>query len=93
MLAHKFAGVALQHEARCPVCASAPQWCPVLVDALQAVIDWRDGRALSSRAAWLRAGHEIAAVRGLLGLDVVSGEPWPLEREHATAPEIAGRAA
>jgi hypothetical protein len=45
---------ACAHRRECPTCSAGGPWCPSLTDAFAAVVEWRDGRELRSRAAWLR---------------------------------------
>jgi hypothetical protein len=48
--AHRAAG--------CEVCAAGYSPCPVVHEAIERVIEWRDRRIKLSRAAWLRARQD-----------------------------------
>jgi hypothetical protein len=45
-------------EAGCEVCAAGYPPCPVVREAIERVVEWRDRRALLSRAAWLRTRQD-----------------------------------
>jgi hypothetical protein len=49
--------VAMIHRERCATCAGERGIlnCAPMGEAIEAVIDWRNGRVLKSKAAWLRA--------------------------------------
>jgi hypothetical protein len=48
-----------EHRAAgCEVCAAGYPPCPVMTDAIERVVEWRDRRIRLSRAAWLRAREE-----------------------------------
>jgi hypothetical protein len=51
---------ARQHRDHCSVCSAGGPWCPGMVEALEIVIEWRDGRILRSKANYLR---ELETVR------------------------------
>lgn len=59
LLTWEFVNAVQQHRERCPECAAGGPWCQPLVDAFQAVLDWRQGRILFSRAAFHRAHQDI----------------------------------
>jgi hypothetical protein len=52
---------ALIHRERCSTCRAGDRWCPPMAEALEATLDWRDGRILRSKAAFLRLAEERAA--------------------------------
>jgi hypothetical protein len=45
-------------EAGCELCTVGYPPCPVVGDAIERVIQWRQGRMLLSLAAWLRARQD-----------------------------------
>jgi hypothetical protein len=51
------------HREGCSICRTGGPWCVPLVDGLEAVLDWREGRVLRSKAAWLRARQTLAEER------------------------------
>jgi hypothetical protein len=54
LLAFEFVRAARVHRLECLICLAGGPWCPRLAEAFAAVLEWRDGRELRSRAAWLR---------------------------------------
>jgi hypothetical protein len=59
LLAHELVRAAFIHRERCSVCsapriAAARDICAPMLDAIRGVVEWRDGRILRSKAAWLR---------------------------------------
>jgi hypothetical protein len=47
-----------EHKTRCARCQAEKATgfpCPAVTEAIEAVLDWRRGRQLLSRAEWLRA--------------------------------------
>jgi hypothetical protein len=60
LLVHELVRVGFVHRARCTVC-SGGRWCSAMHDALDALLEWRDGRVLRSKAAWLRSRGSEAA--------------------------------
>jgi hypothetical protein len=59
LLARELVRVAFIHREKCSTCRAGGPWCPAMVDALEAVLEWREGRVLRSKAAWLRARQEL----------------------------------
>jgi hypothetical protein len=57
LLTHEFVKAARAHKERCP-CSGGP-WCDPLRAAFDAVIEWRDGRILRSKAEWLRIHQNL----------------------------------
>jgi hypothetical protein len=55
LLVHELVKAVHAHREACSTCKVGSPWCAPLGDALQAVVDWRRGRVLRSKAAWLRA--------------------------------------
>ena len=47
-----------EHRERCARCAAGHPPCPSVRGAIQAVLYWREARALLSRAEWLRAERD-----------------------------------
>jgi hypothetical protein len=45
-------------KADCEVCAAGYPPCPVITNAIERLVEWRDVRILLSRAAWLRARQD-----------------------------------
>jgi hypothetical protein len=60
LLIEEFTRVAFVHREKCSTCRAGGPWCPPMVDALEAVFEWREGRVLRSKASWLRARQELA---------------------------------
>jgi hypothetical protein len=54
VVAHAFVKAAYVHRERCGTCSSGGPWCLPLREALDGVVEWRHGRVLRSKAAWLR---------------------------------------
>jgi hypothetical protein len=57
LLVHELVLAVRFHRERCPVCATGEPGgiaCESILAAVAAVIDWRRGRILRSRARWLR---------------------------------------
>jgi hypothetical protein len=54
VLAFEFTKAAYAHRDRCAVCSEGGPWCDSLRSALDAVLEWREGRKLRSKAQWLR---------------------------------------
>ena len=48
------------HREGCSICREGGPWCAPLVGALDAVVEWRRGRILRSKAQWLRARDTAA---------------------------------
>lgn len=55
LLAHEFTETALAHRERCTICSQGGPWCDPLEEVFEAILRWRAGRILQSKAAWLRA--------------------------------------
>jgi hypothetical protein len=53
VLVHELVEVAFEHREHCEACRRGNR-CHVLGSAIDEVIEWRDRRALRSRAVWLR---------------------------------------
>jgi hypothetical protein len=53
-IAWEFVRSAFVHREKCTTCRAGDRWCPLLAEALEHAIDWRDGRILRSKAAFLR---------------------------------------
>jgi 1,6-anhydro-N-acetylmuramate kinase len=60
LLVHELVRVGFVHRARCTVCGGG-RWCPAMHEALDVLLEWREGRVLRSKAAWLRARESEAA--------------------------------
>jgi hypothetical protein len=54
VLVNAFVGAACAHKA-CVRCRELNTWCPPMISAFEAVLEWRRSRQLRSRAEWLRA--------------------------------------
>jgi hypothetical protein len=48
------------HRLRCVVCQTRGARCPHLVEAIEAVPDWRESRETPSKATWHRRGEDAA---------------------------------
>lgn len=48
-------GLAAHEETGCTTCEAGYPPCPKVTRAIEAVVEWRDRRVLTSKAAWLRA--------------------------------------
>ena len=55
LLVYELIKVAHAHRVGCTICKTGGPWCAPLGEALEAVVEWRQGRILRSKAAWLRA--------------------------------------
>jgi hypothetical protein len=53
LLFEEFVGIYFRHRDRCDACGKGP-WCEPMRDAFEIVLDWKRGRELRSKAAWLR---------------------------------------
>jgi hypothetical protein len=60
LLVHEFIRAAFAHRADCETCRGGRAWCGPLADAFEGVLEWRRGRVLRSRAAWLRELQDTA---------------------------------
>jgi hypothetical protein len=58
ILIHAFVDAEGQHRERCETCSVGGPWCTSLREAFEAVLEWRTGRHLRSKAAWLRAREQ-----------------------------------
>jgi hypothetical protein len=54
LLAFHFAKAHYLHRGHCLVCGRGGPYCIPLREALEAILDWRTGRILANKAAWLR---------------------------------------
>lgn len=54
LLARELVRSAFLHREKCSTCRAGDRWCPVMDEALGHVLDWREGRILQSKAAFLR---------------------------------------
>ncbi len=54
VLAFEFVRVHALHVPACEECRQSGPWCKRLRDSFDAVLEWREGRALRSKATWLR---------------------------------------
>ena len=59
VLLDEFVKHARAHREACRVCRTGGPWCASLVEAFDVLLDWKRGRELRSKAAWLRA-RELA---------------------------------
>jgi hypothetical protein len=68
LLAYELVKAAWRHREGCSVCSRGGPWCGPLREAVEGVIEWRQGRVLQSLAAWLReredAAEQAAVTRG-----------------------------
>lgn len=55
-----FTAGAFAHREQCSHCREGGPWCTPLVDAFEAVLEWREGRTLRTRATALRARQDFA---------------------------------
>jgi hypothetical protein len=60
LLIHELVKVAVFHERRCSICRQERGilHCSPMGEAIEAVIEWRDGRVLQSKANWLRVRQQ-----------------------------------
>jgi hypothetical protein len=61
VLLEEFVRVAFIHRGHCAICSAGGPWCEPLREALDALLEWRRGRELRSKAEWLRARQEDRA--------------------------------
>lgn len=61
VLLHEFVKAAYLHRDHCSTCRGGGPWCLPLREALEGVLEWRRGRALRSRADWLRLRNDLRA--------------------------------
>ena len=54
LLVTEFVRAVFAHRRGCSVCAAGGPWCDVLRDAFEGLLEWRAGRILRSKGAWLR---------------------------------------
>jgi len=54
VLLHAFVQVRDRHLPTCAVCRERGPWCQRLRDSFDAVLEWREGRELRSKATYLR---------------------------------------
>ena len=54
VLIFEFVRVHALHVPACEECRQRGPWCRRLRDSFDAVLEWREGRVLRSKAAWLR---------------------------------------
>lgn len=59
LLVHKFVACVGEHRARCAHCRQGGPWCAPVRDAFEAILTWRQGRVLLTRAAVLRARQDL----------------------------------
>jgi hypothetical protein len=74
LLTAELVRVVFIHREHCATCRGerGVLYCDGIGEAIAAVLDWRDGRVLRSKAAWLRARedevaiarHELVSTRG-----------------------------
>jgi hypothetical protein len=60
LLVYEFTGAVALHDAQCGTCRARGEWCAALSDACNALLEWREGRMLASKAAFLRS-EEVRA--------------------------------
>jgi hypothetical protein len=60
LLTHELVRVAWIHRERCGVCSQSRQTCDAFGGAIEALLEWRTGRILRSKATWLRARQTLA---------------------------------
>jgi hypothetical protein len=61
VLVHELVRVGFLHREACSCCRAGYPPCPRLGEAIETVIEWRDGRVLRSKAEWLRGREDAAA--------------------------------
>lgn len=84
VLVFEFVRVHEVHVPACEVCRQRGPWCPRLLGAFDAVLDWRQGRELRSQAAWLRR-RELERERMLGRVQIAFDEHGDVV-EYAIAP-------
>jgi hypothetical protein len=65
LLVHELVRVAFLHRDRCATC-NRDRWCDALRDATAALLEWRAGRVLRSKAAWLRIRQQAREDLGMV---------------------------
>ncbi len=88
VLVFEFVRVHALHVPGCEECPQRGPWCKRLRDSFDAVEEWRDGRALRSRAAWLR-GQELERERIPARVHVFDQDGEVVEYELGTLAEAA----
>jgi hypothetical protein len=59
VFAYKLVDGVYEHRAAgCEVCAAGYPPCPVVTEATERVVEWRERRIMLSRATWLRARQD-----------------------------------
>jgi hypothetical protein len=53
LVAHELVGAILAHRAACSTCRAGHS-CAIVAEAIGHALDWRKGRIVRSKAAWLR---------------------------------------
>jgi hypothetical protein len=61
LLSFRFSQAHYLHRELCPVCNGGGPYCRSMVAALEAILDWRTGRILANKAAWLREREAMRA--------------------------------
>jgi hypothetical protein len=49
------------HREHCATCALGGPYCRAMREALEAILEWRQGRILRNKAAWLRERERMSA--------------------------------
>jgi hypothetical protein len=60
LLAAEFVDAAIAHDQRCPTCSVRGPSCAAIREGYEALEQWREGRELRSKAAWLRARQDFS---------------------------------
>jgi hypothetical protein len=61
LLCFHFAKAHFLHRKHCAKCMECGPYCRSMVAALEAMLDWRTGRILANKAAWLRERESMRA--------------------------------
>jgi hypothetical protein len=59
VLVNELVRAGFAHRAGCSICSARAGWCEAMRDALEGLVEWRRGRELRSKAAWLRAREMV----------------------------------
>jgi hypothetical protein len=59
MLVGEVADAVFAHRGGCRACVAAGGSCEKVTDAIRELVDWREARVRTSRAAWLRGQRDL----------------------------------
>jgi hypothetical protein len=61
LLCFHFSRAHYLHRDHCSKCMAGGPYCRPLLDALEGILEWRTGRILANKAAWLREREAMRA--------------------------------